>query len=141
MPDNNPQKTMLTHPFEGITTVEECLNVARIHHREAKQLFENAQKAQAEELPEEAKLLTDLAIERRARGEEFERAARGEISDPIIAEIREFEPEMFKNYTSNTPIYIAPDKELPPEWFEEMKQPPLGPIARALAWIGSWIAS
>jgi len=139
MPDNNPQKTMLTHPFEGITTVEECLNIARIHHREADQLFENAQKAQAEDLPEEAKLLLDLAVARRARGEEFERAARGEISDPIVAEIREFEPEMFKNYTSKTPTYIAPDKELPPEWYDETKRLPLGPIARVLAWVGSLI--
>jgi hypothetical protein len=138
MPDNNPQK-MLTHPFEGITTVEECLNVARIHHREADQLFEGAQLAQAEERAEEAKLLLDLAIARRARGEEFERAARGEINDPIIAEIREFEPEMFKNFTPNTQTYVAPDAELPPEWYEETKRPPLGPFARALAWLGTWI--
>jgi hypothetical protein len=130
---------MLTHPFEGITTVEECLNVAHIHHREANQLFEGAQQAQAEERQEEAKLLLDLAIARRARGEEFERAARGEISDPIIAEIRESEPEMFKNYTPNTQTYIAPDKELPQEWFDEIQGPPLGRIARALAWLGSWI--
>jgi acyl-CoA reductase-like NAD-dependent aldehyde dehydrogenase len=140
MPDNNPQNKMLSHPFEGITTVEECLNVAHIHHREADQLFEGAQQALAEDRQEEARLLTDLAVARRARGEEFERAARGEIGDPIVAEIREFEPEMIKNYTPNTPTYSAPEVDLPPEWLAEMKRPPLGPIARAMAWIGSWIS-
>jgi hypothetical protein len=141
MPDYNPQDRMLTHPFKGITTVEECRNVARIHHREANQLFEGAQQAQVEGRREEARLLTDLAIARRATAEEFEKVARGEVGDPIVAEIREFEPEMFKNFTPNTPTYIAPDEELPPEWYEEMKRPLLGPIARAMAWIGSWISS
>ncbi len=139
MPDNNPQDKVLTHPFEGITTAEECLNIAFIHHREAKQLFESAQQARAEGRLEEASLLTDLAVARRETAEEFERAAKGEGSDPIVAEIREFEPEMFKNYTPNTPTYTAPETELPPEWFEEMKPPQLGPIARALAWLGTWI--
>jgi hypothetical protein len=141
MPDNSPQDRLLTHPFKGITTVEECLNVARIHHREANQLVEGAQRAQAEGRREEANLLTDLAVARRATAEEFEKVARGEANDPIVAEIREGEPEMFKNYTPNTPTYKAPDEELPPEWYEEMKRPQLGPIARAMAWIGSWISS
>lgn len=139
MPDNNPQYNTPAFSFQGNTTAEECLAVARIHHREAKQLFEHAQQAQAEDRQEEARLLTDLAIARRERAEEFERAARGEGSDPIVAEIRDSEPEMFKNYTPNTPTYTAPEGELPPEWLAEMKPPPLGPIARAMAWIGSWI--
>lgn len=141
MPYNNPQDQMLTHPFEGITTVEECLNIARIHYREAKELFERSDSAYAEDRQEEAKLLMDLGIARRERAEEFEKAARGEVSDPIMAEIRDGETEMFKNYTPNTPTYTAPESDLPPEWLAELKGPPLGRIARAMAWVGSLIKS
>jgi hypothetical protein len=119
---------------------EELLVIARIHHKEAKQLFERSQQAQAEGLPEEAKLLLDLGIARRDKADELEKAAREEIVDPILAEILDSEPEMFKNYTSNTPTYSAPESELPQSWKDELKPRPLGPIARALAWIGSWIA-
>jgi|CZKF01.1.fsa_nt_gi hypothetical protein len=141
MPYNNPQDQTPTFSSQGNSSAKEFLDIARIHHREAKQLFDSAQQAQAEDRQAEARLLTDLAIARRERAEEFERVARGEGSDPIVAEILDYEPNMVKNYTTNTPTYTAPDEELPQSWMDELKPPPLGPIARAVAWIGSWIAT
>ena len=139
MPDETKKYQQSDYIFKARSAAEDCLEIAKIHHREAKQLFENASRAEAEGRLEEAKLLTDLAVAREATAAEFESTARGESSDPIVAEIRDSEPEMFKNYTPNTPTYTAPEGELPPEWLAEMKPPPLGPIARAMAWIGSWI--
>ena len=126
--------------FQGRSSADEYREIARIHYKEAKQLFENAQKALAEDRQEEARLLTDLAIARRDRADEFERAARDEGGDPIVDELLDSEEFMCKNYTPNTPIYTAPEAELPQSWKDELKPRPLGPIARALAWIGSWIA-
>jgi hypothetical protein len=139
MPDNNPQDQSPVYSSQGNLAAKEFLDIARIHHREAKQLFEGAQQAQAEGRQEEAKLLTDLAIARRERAEEFERVAKGEGSDPIVTEILDYQDDMCKNYTPYAPPYSAPEKELPQSWIDEMKPPPLGPIARAVAWIGSWI--
>ena len=140
MSHGNPQNQTPACSFLGSSTTEELLVIARIHHKEAKQLFEHAEKAQAEGRPEEAKLLMDLAIARRERADELEKAAREEIVDPIVAELLDNEELMCKNYTPYTPTYSAPDAALPPGWYEEMKPPPLGRIARAVAWIGSWIA-
>ena len=58
------------YTFLGSSPAEELLVVARIHHKEAKQLFEHAQEAQAEGRQEEAKLLMDLWIARRDMAEE-----------------------------------------------------------------------
>jgi hypothetical protein len=70
----------------------------------------------------------------------MEKAAREEIADPIVAELLEDEEAMSKNYIPYTPTYTAPEDELPQSWKDELKPRPLGPIARAVAWIGSWIA-
>lgn len=137
--DNSQNQTQACLP-ESNLLAKEFLDIAHIHHREADQLFDGALQAQAEDRQEEAKLLNDLAIARRERAEEFERVARGECSDPIVTEILDYEPNMVKNYHANTPTYTAPNEELPQSWKDELKPPPLGPIARALAWIGSWIA-
>lgn len=139
MSHGNPQDQTPACSFQGISPAEELLVIARIHHKEAKQLFENAQKAQAEDRQEEARLLTDLAIARRERADELDKAARGESGDPIVAELLESEEVMCKNYTPKTPTYNAPDGALPPGWLESIQPPPLGPVARAVAWIGSWI--
>src|SRR5271157_1913695 len=139
MPHNYPQNQAPACSFLGSPAVQEYLNVARIHRREAQQLLERAQEALAEDRQEEARLLTDLAIARRERAEEFERAARGEGGDPIVTEILDYQDDMCKKYTPHTSTYSAPDEALPPGWLEEMKPPPLGSFARALAWIGSWI--
>jgi len=138
MSEGNPKDQSPAYSFLGSSPTEELLEIARIHHKEAKQLFDRAQDAQAEDRQEEAKLLMDLAIARRERAEELEKAARGETVDPIVAEILDNEELMCKNYTPYTPTYSAPDEALPPGWFDEMKPPPLGRIARAVAWFGSW---
>src|ERR1039457_6775139 len=91
------------YTFLGHSPKEELLVIARIHHKEAKQLLERAQEAQAEGRQEEARLLTDLGIARRERAEELDKAAREEIDDPIVAELLENEEIMCKNYTPNTP--------------------------------------
>jgi hypothetical protein len=140
MSRDNPQNQAPAYSFLGSSPKEELLIVARIHHKEAKQLFERAQEAQAEGRQEEAKLLLDLGIARRDRADEMEKAAREEIDDPIVAELLENEEAMSKNYVPYTPTYTAPEDELPQSWKDELKPRPLGPIARALAWIGSWIA-
>jgi hypothetical protein len=140
MTHNNPQNQAPAYSFIGSSPNEELLIVARIHHKEAKQLFERAQEAQAEGRLEEAKLLMDLGIARRDKADELEKAAREEIDDPIVAELLENEASMCKNYIPYTPTYAAPDEELPQSWKDELKPRPLGPIARAVAWIGSWIA-
>jgi acyl-CoA reductase-like NAD-dependent aldehyde dehydrogenase len=140
MSRDNPRNQAPGYTFQGRSSADEYREVARIHYKEAKQLFENAQKALAEDRQEEARLLTDLGIARRERADEFERAARQEGGDPIVAELLDSEEFMCKNYTPNTPIYIAPEAELPQSWKDELKPRPLGLIARAVAWIGSWIA-
>jgi hypothetical protein len=140
MSQNNPQNQAPACSFLGSSPAKELLVVARIHHKEAKQLFERADVADAEGRQEEAMLLIDLGIARRERAEELDRAAREEISDPIVAELLESEETMCKNYIPNTPTYTAPEAELPQSWIDELTPRPLGPIARAVAWVGSWIA-
>lgn len=135
----NPQDQTPAYSFMGISSTEELLVVARIHHKEAKQLFEHAEEATVEGRPEEAKLLMDLAIARQETADKLDKAASGESGDPIVAELLESEELMCKNYTPKTPTYVAPDGELPPDWLEKIQPPPLGPIARAVAWIGSWV--
>lgn len=139
MSQDNPKDQPPAYSFQGISSTEELLVIARIHHKEAKQLFEHAEEAIAEGRLEEAKLLTHLAIARKETADELDKAARGESGDPIVGELLESEELMCKNYTPKTPTYIAPDGALPPDWLEKIQPPPLGPIARAVAWIGSWI--
>jgi acyl-CoA reductase-like NAD-dependent aldehyde dehydrogenase len=138
MPPNDPQEQAPAYTFLGSSPTEEYLDVARIHHREAKQLLERAQEALAEDRQEEARLLTDLAIAWRERAEAFERAARGEGGDPIVAEILNNQQTQRNNDSSSTPTYTAPVEDIP-SWVKEIKPHHLGPIARAVAWVGSWI--
>ena len=137
MSDDNPHDRMPDYIFQGNSPAQQYLDVARIHHKEAKQLFERAQAALAEDRQEEARLLTDLAIARRETADAFDRAARGEGGDPIVAEILSGQQNTYQPYS---PTYIAPDEALPEGWLSEMKPRPLGRIARAVAWIGSWIS-
>jgi acyl-CoA reductase-like NAD-dependent aldehyde dehydrogenase len=140
MTHNSPQNQAPAYTFQGRSSSEEFLEVARIYDKEANQMLERAQEALAEDRQEEAKLLMHLATVHRERADEFKKAAREDGSDPIVAEILDHQQSNRKNYTSYTPVYSAPDEELPQSWIDEMKPPPLGPIARAVAWIGSWIA-
>jgi acyl-CoA reductase-like NAD-dependent aldehyde dehydrogenase len=140
MSSNNPQDQPPDYSFQGGSSKDGLLEVARIHRKEAQQLFDRAQEALAEDRPEEARLLTDLAVAQQTRAEEFEQAARDESGDPIVAEILNHQQPLHKHNITYTPTYTAPHEELPPDWLEELKPRPLGPIARAVAWIGSWIA-
>ncbi|MGA3159813.1 MAG: hypothetical protein ABSC77_01250 [Terracidiphilus sp.] len=139
MPDNSPQDQPAAYTFLGSSPADELLEIAQLYHREAKHLLARAHEAQAEDRQEEAKLLTDLAISKRDQAEEFERAARGEGSDPIVNDILKSEQSLRTNFTPFTSTYSSPEGDIPPEWIEEMKPRKLGPIARAVAWIGSWI--
>jgi acyl-CoA reductase-like NAD-dependent aldehyde dehydrogenase len=140
MPPNRPQDQTPAYTFQGRSSTEELLEIARIYDREAEQMLVRAQEALTEDRQEEAKLLMHLATTHRESADEFKKAAREDSGDPIVAEILHHQQAQRKNYTSYTPTYSAPDEELPQSWIDEMKPPPLGPIARAVAWIGSWIA-
>jgi len=140
MSHSSHQDRTSAYSFQGRSSSEELLEIARLYQKEAKQLLERAQEALAEDRQEEAKLLKDLAIAQRERADEFEKAAREEGGDPIVAEILRHQQSQRKDHASYTPTYSAPEEELPQSWIDEMKPPPLGPIARAVAWIGSWIA-
>jgi acyl-CoA reductase-like NAD-dependent aldehyde dehydrogenase len=139
MPHSNPQDQTPVYTFQVRSPAEELQEIARMYNKEAKLLFTRAEEALAEDRQEEARLLMDQAIALRARADEFVKAAREEGSDPIVAEILEHQQSQRKNYTSYTPTYAAPDEELPESWLEEEKPRPLGRIARAVAWVGSWI--
>jgi len=138
MPEENPQDQKSIYTYKGNSPVEEYLEVASIYNKEAKQLFERAQQALAEDRQEEARLLNDIAISRREKAEEFEKAAKEKGDDPIVTEILSYQQELLDNYVPHTPTYVAPEDDLPAEWLEEFKRPKLGPFARFVAWFGSW---
>jgi hypothetical protein len=128
------------YSFLGESPGEKLLDVARIHHREAKQLFEGAETAKAEGREEEAKLLYDLAVAREATATEFEKAAKGEVGDPIVAEILDWQEDINKNYSPFTSDYVPPEDDAPaeppaPEPFSLSKS-----FLRGVAWVGSWFA-
>jgi acyl-CoA reductase-like NAD-dependent aldehyde dehydrogenase len=137
--DNFPDPTPV-YSFQGSSPADELLEIARLHHKEAKQLLDSAHAAEAEERHEEAKLLMDLANSRRERAEEFERAARGEGGDPIVAEILDSQEDICHSYTPHTSTYAPVDGKLPEGWLDEYAPPPTSRIARAVAWIGGLIA-
>jgi len=139
MAANDSQDKTPTYTFQDSSPADQFLEMARIHRLEAKQLFKNADKADAEGLQEEAKLLMDLAIARRERAEEFERAARGECGDPVVSEINDGLDETRMNYVPYAPSVMTEEELRFTEVPEDLKRPPLGRIARALAWIGSWV--
>jgi hypothetical protein len=125
--------------FKARSPAEDCLEIAKIHHREAKQMFDNARSAEAEGRLEEAKLLTDLAVAREAIAAEFESTARGESSDPIVAEILDWQDNLNEGYVPYTPTFVTGDELAPAQLIEELRKPEPGLIARAVAWVGGLI--
>jgi len=134
-PDATP-----TYSFQGSSPADQFLEMARIHHLEAKQLFESADKARAEDRQEEYKLLIDVATSREERAMEFERAARGECDDPVVSEINDGLEETRVNFTPYAPTVMTEEELLFTEVPEDFKRPPLGRIARAVAWVGGLVS-
>ena len=128
------------YEFKGRSAAEDCLEVANIHHREAKQLLESAQVSEAEGRLEEARLLKDLAVAREATAVEFEKTARGETKDPIVGEILDWQEDICSTYVPYKPTFVTGDEPAPPQLIEELYQPPPGPIGRFVAWVGHWFA-
>jgi len=144
MADSKASATVASKPSVYTSQVksaaEDCLGVALIHHREAKQLFESAQAAEAEGRREEARLLKDLAVAREATAVEFEKTARGETSDPIVGEILDWQDDIGSTYVPYKPTFVTNDEPVPQQLLEELYQPPPGPVGRFVAWIGHWFA-
>lgn len=126
--------------FQAKSATEDCLSVANIHRREAKQLYEGAQTAEAEGRYEEAHLMKDLAVAREATAVEFEKAAWGESSDPIVGEILDWQEDICSSYVPYQPTFVTGNEPAPPQLIEELYQPPPGPLARCVAWVGHWFA-
>ncbi|MGD0546524.1 MAG: hypothetical protein ABR991_01695 [Terracidiphilus sp.] len=126
--------------FKASSPAEDCLEIANIHHREAKQLFVGAREAEAEGRQEESKLLHDLAVAREATAVEFETAAKGEGSDPVVTEILDWQKDLCQHYVPHSLSFVTGNEPPPPQFYEEVKQPQHGPLARAVGWVGSWIA-
>jgi hypothetical protein len=139
MRDETKKYQQSDYVFKARSPAEDCLEIAKIHHREAKQLFDNASRAEAEGRLEEAKLLKDLAVARDATAFEFELAAQGETSDPIVAEILDWQEDLSGGYVPYKPTFVTGDEAAPEQLVEELKQPKPGPIARAVAWVGGLI--
>ncbi len=138
MPDDNFQDPAPIYTFQGNSSAEELLDIARRHHEQARQLFDRALAAFAEHRPEEADLLRDLGLAQRKRADEFERAARGEIGDPIVTEILDMQQDIREKSSSSyayTPEFISKDDQFKVELPKHMQPPPPGRIARAMAWI------
>ncbi|MGA9072048.1 MAG: hypothetical protein WB424_17425 [Terracidiphilus sp.] len=122
------------------SAAEDCLEVARIHRREAKQLLEGAQAAEAEGRREEARLLKDLAEAREATALEFEKTARGETKDPIVGEILDWQEDLCSAYEPHKLTFVTGNEPAPQQLVEELYQPPPGPLGRFVAWVGHWFA-
>jgi hypothetical protein len=138
MPDNNfdLQNQQPLYSFQGSSPADELLEIARIHHIEAKQLRQHALDAQAEEREEEAKLLMDLSVAREERALEFEKAARGEGGDPIVAEILDTQEEMRDGSVPRyIPSFIPKEDLFPLKFPNEEKSSLPKPIARILEWV------
>jgi hypothetical protein len=114
---------MTDYEYQVRMPVIEFRDIARIHHREAERLLDRARTAQAEDRQHEAMLLADLSIAQRKRAEEYEKAARGEGRDPIVAEILDGLQEQRESF-----IPVG-------EPFQEQPQfTPKGRFDRALSW-------
>jgi len=139
MPDNNLnlQDQQPLYSFQGGSPADELLEIARIHHLEAQQLHQRALEARAEEREEEAKLLMDLSVSREERAVEFEKAARGEGGDPIVAEILDSQEEMRDGFGPRyVPSFIPKEDLFPLKKFPKEEKSSLPkPIARFLAWL------
>ncbi len=137
MSANDSQGKTSAYTFQGGSPADQFLEIAHLHHLEAKQLFEGADKARAADRQEEAKLLLDLATSREERAIEFERAARGECDDPIVGEIIDGLEETRVKFTPYTPTFLTNEDLLSGPTPED--KPKLGPIARVVAWVGSLV--
>jgi hypothetical protein len=138
---SQPQKPKgPTYSFQGSSPAESYLDIARIHHKEAKQLLEAAQAAQAEDRREEAKLLFDVAASRKATAEAFERAARGETGDPIVAEILDSQEENREPFVPYAPQFLSEEELIPPEVPVVKDLSLKGRLLSGLAWVGGLIS-
>jgi acyl-CoA reductase-like NAD-dependent aldehyde dehydrogenase len=132
MPDVNPKDNQPVYTFQGDSPADELHEIARIHYKEAKELLERANQSLAEDRQEEAKLLLDLAKSRRERADEFEKAARGEGGDPIVAEILDSQEDNCPGFTGYTPSFMTPEELLPVELPPKPKPPLRKRIGRIL---------
>jgi hypothetical protein len=140
MSDEDLRNQPPVYTFQGSSPAEELLEIARIHHQEARHLLDHAHDAEAEDRTSEARLLSDLAISRQERAEEFERAAKGETGDPIVAEILDVQQELSRNYDPQyTPLFISKEDQFRMELPKHMQPLPPGRFARAVAWLSHWI--
>jgi hypothetical protein len=78
-------------------------------------------------------------VAREATAAEFESTARGESSDPIVAEILDWQEDLSEGYTPYTPTFVTGDEPAPDQLIEELRKPEPGLIARAVAWVGGLI--
>jgi hypothetical protein len=136
MPANDSQGKTSAYTFQGSSPADQLLEIARIHHLESKQLLERSRQAQAEDRQEEAKLLLDLSNSNEKRAIQFEKAARGECDDPIVREILDGLEETTPKYTPYAPTLMTEEELL---YTPVPEKPKHGPIARAVAWVGSWV--
>jgi len=136
----NPQSPPSEYIFQARSVTEDCLAVANIHRREAKQLYEGAQKSEAEGRFEEAHLLKDLAVAREATADEFEKTAWGETRDPIVGEILDWQEDISSTYQPHKLTFITGNEPVPQQLIEELYQPPPGLFTRFVAWVGHWFA-
>jgi hypothetical protein len=139
MPDDNPRNQRLPADYasQGSSPNEELREIARIHHREAKELLEHSQQAKAEGRDEEAKLLMDLWVAREARAVEFEKAARGEGGDPIVTEILDWQEDLCENYTPHSLEFFTEEELAKSKLPDELESPPQGRIDRAFEWLST----
>jgi hypothetical protein len=93
----SPTRTVVGH-FRSRSLVDEYRDIARIHFREARKLYETAIASQAEDMMHEVHLLMDLAIARHDKAMLYEKLARGEGHDPIVAEILDSQQEQRENF-------------------------------------------
>jgi hypothetical protein len=119
------EKIMAVESPEAGLSAGEYLEIARIHHREAERLVSRAQTAQGEDRQHEAMLLTDLAIAQRERALEYEKAAKGEGNDPVVAEILDGLREQRSSFSPAEGQLLGDMSGYPRE----------GRFARAMAWI------
>jgi hypothetical protein len=136
MPDDNPKNKPPVYTFQGDSPADELHEIARIHYKEAKELLDRANESLAEDRQEEAKLLIDLSRARRDRADEFEKAARGEGGDPIVAEILDSQEDNCPGYTEYTPTFMSAEELLPVELPPEPKPPLSTRIGHIL--VGIW---
>ncbi len=139
MPDSSSKDQPPVFTFQGSTPAEVPLEIARIHLVEAKQLLERAEEAEAADRLEEAKLLKHVAASRKQTADEFEKVARGEASDPIVAEILDWQEDIAGNYVPYQSTYVAPD-DGPPVELPKKPKTPTDIFLGFLAWVGGWFA-